>query len=82
MFEALEKLLRFADYELHEDVAPARAELTAAREVMVLLEKVARDRHNTHSTSWTDDGGEKIWNPWDTCPDELCADVRKVIGKP
>ena len=71
-FEALERCVD--KYGEFYSTMEARAELALARQQMELLEKVAHKRHASNHS-----GNYPVFT-FDTCPDELCAAVRRVLG--
>lgn len=74
-YDNLERCIVFLEDEEPSDILTlARAELTHAREALVVLEKVARAWHNSRAIY-------RLY-PFEECPDELCIAAREAMGLP
>lgn len=75
-YDNLERCIVFLEDEEPSDILIlARAELTHAREALVVLEKVARARHLGHKILLNRDIA------FETCVDHYCTEARRVMGK-
>lgn len=74
MYEAIERCIDNCDAYTFSDYA--KVELTHARNALVLLEKVARERHDVRALN---EYANCQACGFTRCPDALCKSVREAI---